>query len=74
MKMAWAHWRQRAEREREERGKRKASDTLYLNTVLHKTLSQWKDNATEMRDWYVRAPNHANEDDRIFVYCLMACS
>ncbi|CAB1354001.1 unnamed protein product, partial [Coregonus sp. 'balchen'] len=38
---AWDHWQWRARQERE---KRSASDTLYRHTLLHNTLSQWKDN------------------------------
>ncbi|KAK6319442.1 hypothetical protein J4Q44_G00106530 [Coregonus suidteri] len=44
---AWDHWQWRARQERE---KRSASDTLYRHTLLHNTLSQWKDNVTMIRD------------------------
>ncbi|XP_040889103.1 protein SFI1 homolog [Toxotes jaculatrix] len=50
MQRAWAHWRQRTEEQVSEEEKQKASDHLYLHRLLHKTMAQWKDNSTEIRD------------------------
>ncbi|KAA8593409.1 hypothetical protein FQN60_009525 [Etheostoma spectabile] len=50
LKNAWTRWRQRTEQQIEEEEKQKASDRLYLHRVLHKTMTQWKDNSTEIRD------------------------
>uniref|UniRef100_A0A3Q3NGM8 SFI1 centrin binding protein n=2 Tax=Mastacembelus armatus TaxID=205130 RepID=A0A3Q3NGM8_9TELE len=50
MQRAWACWRQRREQRINEKEKQKASDHLYLHRLLHKTMTQWKDNSTEIRD------------------------
>ncbi|KAG7244633.1 hypothetical protein INR49_029652 [Caranx melampygus] len=46
----WAYWRQRTEHQISEEEKQKASDRLYLHQLLHRTMTQWKDNSTEIRD------------------------
>ncbi|KAJ8263133.1 hypothetical protein COCON_G00155900 [Conger conger] len=40
----FVNWQSRADWEREERDKCQASERLYLHTLLHKTLRQWRDN------------------------------
>ncbi|XP_053172194.1 protein SFI1 homolog [Scomber japonicus] len=47
---AWDHWRQRTEHAINEEEKQNASDRLYVHRLLHKTVTQWKDNSTEIRD------------------------
>ncbi|XP_064858498.1 protein SFI1 homolog isoform X2 [Oncorhynchus nerka] len=47
---AWDHWQRRARQQQQEREKQRASDTLYRRTLVHNTLSQWKDNVTIIRD------------------------
>ncbi|XP_068568237.1 protein SFI1 homolog isoform X2 [Cebidichthys violaceus] len=50
LQRAWTRWRQRTERRIDEEEKREASERLYLRRLLHKSLTQWKDNSGEMRD------------------------
>ncbi|XP_029989754.1 protein SFI1 homolog isoform X2 [Sphaeramia orbicularis] len=50
MQKAWACWRKRTEQRICEEEKQNASDRLYLHRLLHKTVTQWKDNSTEIRD------------------------
>ncbi|XP_041806379.1 protein SFI1 homolog isoform X2 [Chelmon rostratus] len=50
LQRAWGHWRQRTEQQISEEEKQVASDSLYLHRLLHKTMSQWKDNSSEIRD------------------------
>lgn len=50
MQKAWACWRKRREQRIREEEKRNASDHLYLRRLLHKTMTQWRDNSTEIRD------------------------
>lgn len=47
---AWRHWTQRTEQRIHEKEKQTASDRLYLYRLLHKTMMQWKDNSSEIRD------------------------
>ncbi|XP_035517407.1 protein SFI1 homolog isoform X2 [Morone saxatilis] len=47
---AWDRWRRRTEQQIHEEEKETASDRLYLQRLLHKTMAQWKDNSTEIRD------------------------
>ncbi|XP_035488730.1 protein SFI1 homolog isoform X2 [Scophthalmus maximus] len=49
LQRAFACWRQRTEQRINEEEKRKASDHLYLHRLLHKTVTQWKDNSSEIR-------------------------
>ncbi|KAM9361287.1 protein SFI1 homolog [Symphorus nematophorus] len=50
LQRAWSWWRQRTEEQINEEEKEEASERLYLQRLLHKTMTQWKDNSTEIRD------------------------
>ncbi|XP_073323532.1 uncharacterized protein sfi1 [Pagrus major] len=50
LQRAWCRWSQRTEQQINEEEKQTASDSLYLYRLLHKTMTQWKDNSTEIRD------------------------
>lgn len=50
MQRAWARWRQRTQQQVKEGEKEEASQRLYMHRLLHKTMTQWKDNSTEIRD------------------------
>ncbi|KAF7664341.1 hypothetical protein LDENG_00180090 [Lucifuga dentata] len=50
LQRAWDHWRQRTQQQINEVEKQRASDRLYLHTLLHNTIKQWKDNSAEIRD------------------------
>ncbi|XP_069000006.1 protein SFI1 homolog isoform X1 [Embiotoca jacksoni] len=50
MQTAWARWRQRTQQQIKEVETQEASHRLYLHRLLHKTVMQWKDNSTEIRD------------------------
>ncbi|XP_068171614.1 protein SFI1 homolog isoform X2 [Antennarius striatus] len=50
LQRAWSSWRQRAEQQISETEKQMASDHLYRHRLLCKTVMQWKDNSTEIRD------------------------
>lgn len=61
---AWRHWRQRTEQRIHEKEKQTASDRLYLYRLLHKTMAQWKDNSSEIRDrWSRRSAAEDFESD-----------
>ncbi|TKS71358.1 Protein SFI1 -like protein [Collichthys lucidus] len=49
LQRAWSRWRQRTEQRIKEEEKREASERLYLHRLLRKTVTQWKDNSTEIR-------------------------
>ncbi|KAM7402190.1 hypothetical protein PAMP_017454 [Pampus punctatissimus] len=63
MQRAWARWMQRTEQKINEEEKQKASDHLYLHRLLHKTLTQWKDNSTEIRDRRNREQRACHQGD-----------
>ncbi|GLD64553.1 protein SFI1 homolog [Lates japonicus] len=63
MQRAWARWRQRTEQRISEEEKQKASDCLYLHRLLHKTMTQWKDNSTEIRDRRNREQQACHQGD-----------
>ncbi|XP_070707136.1 protein SFI1 homolog [Pempheris klunzingeri] len=50
LQRAWGRWRQRTEQQINEEEKQEASERLYLHRLLYKTVTQWKDNSTEIRD------------------------
>ncbi|XP_070815799.1 protein SFI1 homolog [Chaetodon trifascialis] len=50
LQRAWGRWRQRTEQQINEEEKQMASDSLYLHRLLHKTMTQWKDSSSEIRD------------------------
>nr|XP_019957143.1 PREDICTED: protein SFI1 homolog [Paralichthys olivaceus]XP_019957144.1 PREDICTED: protein SFI1 homolog [Paralichthys olivaceus] len=50
MQRAFAFWRQRTEQKISEQEKQEASERLYLQRLLHKTVTQWKENSSEIRD------------------------
>ncbi|XP_029357539.1 protein SFI1 homolog isoform X2 [Echeneis naucrates] len=50
MQRAWDHWRQRTVHRLNEEEKQKASDGLYRQRLLHKVMTQWKNNSTEIRE------------------------
>ncbi|XP_071768785.2 protein SFI1 homolog [Centroberyx gerrardi] len=60
---AWAHWRQQTQQQIAEEEKRRASDSLYLHRLLHKTVTQWKDNITEIRDRRNREEQASHQGD-----------
>ncbi|XP_061584264.1 protein SFI1 homolog [Cololabis saira] len=47
---AWTRWKQRTQQQIEEAEKWEASHHLYVHRLLQKTMMQWKDNSTEIRD------------------------
>ncbi|XP_047437763.1 protein SFI1 homolog isoform X2 [Mugil cephalus] len=47
---AWAQWRRRTQQQIKDGEKQEASQRLYLHKLLHKAMTQWKDNSTEIRD------------------------
>lgn len=56
LQRAWRHWTQRTEQRIHEKEKQTASERLYLYRLLHKTMTQWKDNSSEIRDrWSKRS-------------------
>ncbi|KAM7422682.1 hypothetical protein PAMA_010636 [Pampus argenteus] len=63
MQRAWARWMQRTEQKINEEEKQKASDHLYLQRLLHKTLTQWKDNSNEIRDRRNREQRACHQGD-----------
>ncbi|XP_056241687.1 protein SFI1 homolog [Seriola aureovittata] len=63
MQRAWARWRQRAEQQINEEEKQKVSDCLYLHRLLHKTMTQWKDSSTEIRDRRNREQKACHQGD-----------
>ncbi|XP_034541518.1 LOW QUALITY PROTEIN: protein SFI1 homolog [Notolabrus celidotus] len=50
LQRAWSHWRQRTEQQIIEEEKQEAAELLYQHRLLHKTMTQWKDNSSEIRD------------------------
>lgn len=54
MQRAWSHWRERTKQQIYEEEKEKASDCLYLHRLLHKTMTQWKDNSTEIQERWIK--------------------
>ncbi|XP_028260990.1 protein SFI1 homolog isoform X2 [Parambassis ranga] len=50
MQRAWAQWRLRTELQLKDTEKQEVSHRLYLQKLLHKTMIEWKDNSTEIRD------------------------
>ncbi|XP_031709155.1 protein SFI1 homolog [Anarrhichthys ocellatus] len=50
LQRAWTRWRQRTVQQIDAEEKREASGRLYLHRLLHKSLTQWKDNSAEIRD------------------------
>ncbi|XP_034389084.1 protein SFI1 homolog isoform X1 [Cyclopterus lumpus] len=50
LQKAWTHWRQRTEQQIDEEEKQEASERLYRHRLLHRSMTQWKDNSTEIRD------------------------
>lgn len=50
LQRAWKHWKQQTEQRIHEKEKQTTSDRLYLYRLLHKTMTQWKDNSSEIRD------------------------
>ncbi|XP_071349920.1 protein SFI1 homolog [Trachinotus anak] len=63
MQRAWARWRQRTEQQINEEEKQKASDSMYLHRLLLKTMTQWKDNSTEIRDTRNREQQACHQGD-----------
>lgn len=50
MQRAWRRWRHRTQQQITEVERQEASRHLYLHRLLHKTMIQWKDNSSEIRD------------------------
>ncbi|XP_030277348.1 protein SFI1 homolog isoform X2 [Sparus aurata] len=63
LQRAWCRWRQQTEQQIDEEEKQTASDSLYLHKLLHKTMTQWKDNSTEIRDRRNREQQACHQGD-----------
>ncbi|XP_036956546.1 protein SFI1 homolog isoform X1 [Acanthopagrus latus] len=63
LQRAWCRWRQQTEQQISEEEKQTASDSLYLHRLLHKTMTQWKDNSTEIRDRRNREQQACHQGD-----------
>ncbi|XP_044028465.1 protein SFI1 homolog isoform X3 [Siniperca chuatsi] len=63
LQRAWGHWRQRTEQQINEEEKQEASDRLYLRRLIHKTMTQWRDNSTEIRDRRNREQQACHQGD-----------
>ncbi|XP_008283777.1 protein SFI1 homolog [Stegastes partitus] len=63
MQRAWARWRRRTQQKIKEAEKQEASHRLYLHTLLHKTMTQWKDNSAEIRDRRNREQQACHQGD-----------
>ncbi|XP_037535711.1 protein SFI1 homolog [Nematolebias whitei] len=50
LRRAWIQWRQHTRQRIEEAQKQEASRCLYVHRLLHKTVTQWKKNTTEIQD------------------------
>lgn len=60
---AWTRWRQRTQERIKEVEKREASRSLYRRTLLHRTMMQWKENSTELRDRRNREQQACHQGD-----------
>lgn len=60
---AWTRWRQRTQEQIKEVEKQEASHCLYLRTLLHKTMMQWKENGTDIRDRRNREQQACHQGD-----------
>nr|XP_046239547.1 protein SFI1 homolog isoform X2 [Scatophagus argus] len=63
LQRAWDCWRRRTEQRIDEKEKQTASDSLYLHRLLHKMMTQWKDNSTEIRDRRNREQQACHQGD-----------
>ncbi|XP_062259150.1 protein SFI1 homolog isoform X2 [Platichthys flesus] len=63
MQKAFACWRQRTEQRISEEEKKEASEHLYLQRLLHKTVTQWKENSSEIRDRRSREHQACHQGD-----------
>ncbi|XP_056293562.1 protein SFI1 homolog isoform X2 [Pseudoliparis swirei] len=50
LQKAWTRWWQRTEQQMDEEEKQEASERLHRHRLLHRSMTQWKDNSTEIRD------------------------
>ncbi|XP_006783137.1 protein SFI1 homolog [Neolamprologus brichardi] len=60
---AWTRWRQRTQERIKEVEKQEASRSLYRRTLLHRTMMQWKENSTELRDRRNREQQACHQGD-----------
>ncbi|XP_063329862.1 protein SFI1 homolog [Pelmatolapia mariae] len=60
---AWTRWRQRTQERIKEVEKQEASRSLYCRTLLHRTMMQWKENSTELRDRRNREQQACHQGD-----------
>ncbi|CAB1426240.1 unnamed protein product [Pleuronectes platessa] len=63
MQRAFACWRQRTEQRISEEEKKEASEHLNLQRLLHKTVTQWKENSSEIRDRRSREHQACHQGD-----------
>ncbi|XP_055364702.1 protein SFI1 homolog isoform X2 [Betta splendens] len=60
---AWSRWRQRTKQQIQAVEKEKALDHLYRSRLLHKALTDWKDNSTEIRERRNREQQACHQGD-----------
>ncbi|XP_028303883.1 protein SFI1 homolog isoform X2 [Gouania willdenowi] len=63
LQRAWNHWRQRTQQRIREAEKQEASRHLFLHKLLHKTMTQWKENSTELRNRRIREKQACHHRD-----------
>ncbi|XP_041638913.1 protein SFI1 homolog isoform X2 [Cheilinus undulatus] len=63
LQRSWSHWRQRTKQRIIEEEKWEASERLYKHRLLHKTMTEWKDNSMEIRDRRNREQQACHQGD-----------